>query len=68
MLTNYIVEKKEVVKEEPELEEGQEAPPEPQWEEVTNSIIEKKYGVCPNSSDNDNIGFSWFKKMLCDKL
>lgn len=51
-LTNYIVEKKEVVTEEPELEEGQEAPPAPQWEEVTNSIIERKYGVCP---DNNNI-------------
>lgn len=44
-LTNYIVEKKEVVKEEPVLEEGEEAPPEPQWEEVTNSIIERKYGA-----------------------
>lgn len=43
-LTNYIVEKKEVVSEEPELEEGQEAPPE--WEEVTSSIVEKKFGVC----------------------
>lgn len=50
-LTNYIVEKKEIWTEEPEVEEGQEAPPEPQWEEVTNSIIERKYGVCP---DNNN--------------
>lgn len=45
-LTNYIIEKREVVAEAPELEEGQEAPPEPQWEEVTNCIIERKYGVC----------------------
>lgn len=52
-LTNYIIEKKEVVTEVPEVEEGQEAPPEPQWEEVTNSIIERKYGVCLyNSSTN----------------
>lgn len=46
-LTNYIVEKKDVVKEEPVLEEGEEAPPEPQWEEVTSSIIDRKYGVSP---------------------
>lgn len=45
-LTNYIVERKEVIKDQPELEEGEEAPPEPQWEEVNSSIIEKKYGVC----------------------
>lgn len=45
-LTNYIVEKMDVVTEEQVLEEGQEAPPEPQWVEVTNSIIERKYGVC----------------------
>lgn len=52
-LTNYIIEKKEVVTEAPEVEEGQEAPPEPQWEEVTNSIIERKYGVrLYNSSTN----------------
>ena len=44
-LTNYIVEKKEVLKEEPELEEGEEPPAEPQWTEVNNSIIERKYGV-----------------------
>lgn len=43
-LTNYIVEKMEVLKDEPELEEGQESP-EPQWVEVNNSIIDKKYGV-----------------------
>ena len=48
-LTNYVVEKKEVVKEEPELEEGEEAPPEPQWVEVTSSIIERRYGVCPQT-------------------
>lgn len=36
-LTNYIVEKLEVLKEE-------ESPP--QWVEVTNSIIDRKYGVC----------------------
>ena len=52
-LTNYIVEKMEVMKEEPELEEGQ-APPEPQWVEVTSSIIEKKYGVCPDNDNNDS--------------
>lgn len=46
-LTNYTVEKMEVMKDEPELEEGQEAPPEPQWVEVTNTIIDKKYGVRP---------------------
>lgn len=50
-LTNYIVEKMEVMKEEPELEEGQEVPPEPQWVEVTNSIIDKKYGVCPDDTN-----------------
>lgn len=44
-LTNYIVEKMEVMKDEPELEEGQEAPPGPQWVEVTNTIIDRKYGV-----------------------
>lgn len=44
-LTNYIVEKKEVVEKEPELEEGQQSPLEPQWVEVTNIIIERKYGV-----------------------
>lgn len=49
-LTNYIVEKMEVMKDEPELEEGQEAPPEPQWVEVTNTIIDRKYGVCPQLS------------------
>lgn len=43
-LTNYIVEKMEVLKDEPELEEGQE-PAKPQWVEVTNSIIDRKYGV-----------------------
>lgn len=48
-LTNYIVEKKEVVTEEPELEEGEEAPPEPQWVVVTNSIIERRYGVCADN-------------------
>lgn len=53
-LTNYIVEKKEIRTEEPEVEEGQEAPPEPQWEEVTSSIIEKKYGVCPDNNNNNN--------------
>lgn len=53
-LTNYIVEKMEVVKEEPELEEGQEAPPEPQWVEVNNSIIDRKYRVCPDNSNNNN--------------
>lgn len=50
-LTNYIVEKKEVVTEAPELEEGQEAPPEPQWEVVTNSIIERKFWVRSYSAD-----------------
>lgn len=40
-LTNYIVEKKEVTGE----TEGPEAAPE-KWEEVTSSIVEKKYGVC----------------------
>lgn len=44
-LTNYIVERMDVVTEDQELEEGQEAPPEPQWVEVTNSIIERKLGV-----------------------
>lgn len=44
-LTNYIVEKMKVLKEEPEQEEGEESP-KPQWVEVTNSIIERKYGVC----------------------
>lgn len=53
-LTNYIVERKDVVTEEPELEEGQEAPPEPQWVEVTNSIIERRYGVCPDNNNNNN--------------
>lgn len=43
-LTNYIVEKMKVLKDEPDLEEGQESP-EPQWVEVTNSIIDRKYGV-----------------------
>lgn len=43
-LTNYIVEKKEVLEEEPEQVEGQEAGP--QWQEVTSSIVDKKYGVC----------------------
>lgn len=43
-LTNYIVERMKVLKDEPELEEGEESPA-PQWEEVTNSIIERKYGV-----------------------
>lgn len=52
-LTNYIVEKKDM---EPELVEGQEAPSEPQWEEVTNCIIERKYGVCPNNNNNSNGG------------
>lgn len=52
-LTNYIVEKMEVMKEEPELEEGQEAPPEPQWVEVTNSIIDRKYGVSPPGTATD---------------
>lgn len=52
-LTNYIVEKMEVMKEEPELEEGQEAPPEPQWAEVTNSIIDRKYGVSPPGTVTD---------------
>lgn len=51
-LTNYIVERKEVVTDQPELEEGEEAPPEPQWVEVTNSIIERKYGVCPFDCNN----------------
>lgn len=46
-LTNYVVEKMEVMKDEPELGEGQEAPPEPQWVEVTNTIIDRKYGVRP---------------------
>lgn len=45
-LTNYIVERMEVMKEQPELEEGVEAPPEPQWELVNNSVIERKFGVC----------------------
>ena len=53
-LTNYSVEKKEVTTEQPELEEGEEAPPEPQWEVVTSSIIEKKYGVCSCNSNNKN--------------
>lgn len=44
-LTNYIVEKMKVLKEEPDLEEGEESPKE-DWVEVTNSIIERKYGVC----------------------
>lgn len=45
-LTNYIVEKKEVLlTEEPELEEGQEPPAEPQWLDVNNSIIERRYRV-----------------------
>ena len=48
-LTNYIVEKKEVMTEEPELEEGQEAPAEPEWVEVTNCIVEKKIRVCPKT-------------------
>lgn len=43
-LTNYIVEKMKVLKDEPDLEEGQESP-EPQWVEVTSSIIDRKYGV-----------------------
>lgn len=46
-LTNYIVEKMEVMKDEPELVEGQEAPPENQWMEATNTIIDRKYGVSP---------------------
>lgn len=53
-LTNYIVEKKEVRTVEPEVEEGEEVPPEPQWEVVTNSIIEKKYGVCVYESNKNN--------------
>lgn len=40
-LTNYIVEKLEVLKEEMKEEESP-----PQWGEVTNSIIDRKYGVC----------------------
>lgn len=59
-LTNYIVEKKDVITEEPELEEGEEAPPEPQWVEVTNSIIERKYGVCPD--DIIIIIIMWFSQ------
>lgn len=56
-LTNYIVEKMEVVKDEPELEEGQEAPPEPQWVEVSNTIIDRKYGVCAlGSTEKTKIG------------
>lgn len=51
-LTNYIVEKKDVVVEEPELEEGQESLPEPPWVEVTNSIIERRYGVSHVTSNN----------------
>lgn len=43
-LTNYIVEKMKVLKDETDLEEGQESP-EAQWVEVTNSIIDRKYGV-----------------------
>lgn len=46
-LTNYIVEKKDVLAEEAE-EEGREA--EPQWVELTNSIIDKKYRVGPVST------------------
>lgn len=45
-LTNYIVERMEVMKEQPELEEGVEAPPEPQWEVVNDTVIERKFGVC----------------------
>lgn len=56
-LTNYIVEKMDVRTEEPELEEGQEAPPEPQWVQVTNSIIERKYGVRPDNNSNYNDGW-----------
>lgn len=53
-LTNYIVEKMKVVEEEPQLEEGQEAPPGPQWEEVNNIVIERKLGVCPDNNKNNN--------------
>lgn len=49
-LTNYIVEKRDVLKEEPELEEGEEAPPEPQWEVVTTTIVERKFGVSGDNS------------------
>ncbi|KAF3843790.1 hypothetical protein F7725_002639 [Dissostichus mawsoni] len=44
-LTNYIVEKRDVMTDQPELEEGQEAPPEPQWVEVNSSVIDRKFGV-----------------------
>lgn len=53
-LTNYIVEKMKVLKEEPDLEEGEE-PPKPHWEEVTNSIIERKYGVCISLVDKNSL-------------
>lgn len=48
-LTNYIVEKRDVMTDQPELEEGQEAPPEPQWVEVNSSVIDRKFGVSPDS-------------------
>lgn len=51
-LTNYIIQRKEVHKDQPEPEEGEEAPPEPQWEVVNNAVIERKLGVCHNSSDD----------------
>lgn len=54
-----------MVKEEPELEEGQEAPPEPQWVEVTNSIIDRKYGVCfITSNHNNNRPFKAFLTLM----
>ena len=49
-LTNYIVEKKEVLSEEPEVEEGEEPPAAPEWTEVTNSIIERRFGVSSEPS------------------
>ena len=49
-LTNYIVEQKEVLSEEPEVEEGEEPPAAPQWTEVTNSIIERRFGVSSEPS------------------
>lgn len=53
-LTNYIVEKMKVLKEEPDMEEGEESP-KPHWVEVTNSIIERKYGVCISFLDKNSV-------------
>lgn len=45
-LTNYIIEKKEIIEiDEDEVTESGEPVPKPDWVKVTNTIVEKKYGV-----------------------